>query len=60
MHYEVEVSRDLLTWSSEASLLSEVGNNDETSLVTYKSDLLVDEETILFMRLRTTMVQPLP
>ena len=60
MHYEVEISRDLLTWSSETSLLSEIGNNNGTSLVTYKSDLLIDEETTLFMRLRATMVQPLP
>ena len=60
VHYEVEVSRDLLTWSSEASLLSEVVNDDGTSLVTYKSGLLADEETTLFMRLRATMVPPLP
>ena len=60
VHYEVEVSRDLLTWSSEASFLSEVVNDDGTSLVTYKSGLLADEETTLFMRLRATMVQPLP
>ena len=60
VHYEVEVSRDLITWSPEASLLSETGNHDGTSLVTYTSDLLVDTEDTLFMRLRATMVPPLP
>ena len=60
VQYRVEISRDLLTWSSETTLLAETGRNDGTSWVTYRSDLRSDETTTLFMRLRATMVPPLP
>lgn len=57
--YDVEISPDLITWTSETTLLSERANGDGTSTVTYQADQALAETETLFMRLRVTMVDPL-
>ncbi|MFP6882429.1 MAG: hypothetical protein VCA34_15855, partial [Roseibacillus sp.] len=57
--YLVEVSQDLVNWSPDATLLSEVSNGDGTSTVTFKADTPIGDNEALFMRLRTDQVAPL-
>ena len=57
--FQVEVSGDLVNWTTEAILLSEVPNGDGTSTVTYKADVKVGDNEELFMRLRADQVLPL-
>jgi hypothetical protein len=57
--YLVEVSQDLVNWSPDATLLSEVSNGDGTSTVTFKADTPIGDNEALFMRLRTDQVVPL-
>ena len=56
----VEVSRDLILWTNETALVSEVAGNEGTSIVTYTPTFEAGNDTRLFMRLRATLVDPLP
>ena len=56
----VEVSRDLILWTNETALVSEVAGNEGTSIVTYTPTFEAGDDARLFMRLRATLVDPLP
>ncbi len=56
----VEVSRDLILWTNETALVSEVAGNEGTSIVTYTPTFEAGNDARLFMRLRATLVDPLP
>ena len=57
--FQVEVSGDLVSWTTQVTLLSEVPNGDGTSTVTYQADVMVGDNEELFMRLRVDQVLPL-
>ncbi|MBB21640.1 MAG: hypothetical protein CMN04_01935 [Roseibacillus sp.] len=58
--FTVEVSRDLILWTNETALVSETAGSDGTSIVTYTPTFEAGNDSRLFMRLRATLVDPLP
>ena len=58
--FTVEVSRDLILWTNETVLISETAGSDGTSIVTYTPTFEAGNDSRLFMRLRATLVDPLP